>query len=74
MAKHDVLFNVPQRRLGKTDIDFTVRIDGELFGKLAISNGTIVWFPRGSKNGLKMGWKKFDDMMQENATRSERRK
>ena len=74
MAKHDVSFNVPQRRLGKTDIDFVIKIDGELFGKLAISNGTIVWFPKGSKNGLKMGWKKFDEMMQDNAGRRERRK
>jgi hypothetical protein len=44
------------------------------FGKLAISNGSLVWFPRGTKKGLKMGWKKFDEVMQENAGRTERRK
>jgi hypothetical protein len=74
MAKHDVSFNVPQRRLGKTNIDFVIKIDGDLSGKLAISNGSIVWFPKGTKNGLKMGWKKFDEVMQENAMRSERGK
>lgn len=74
MAKHDVAFNVPQRSLGKTDIDFGIKIDGDLFGKLAVSNGSVVWFPRGSKNGLKLGWKRFDEIMQENAGRRERRK
>jgi len=74
MAKHDVSFNVPQRSLGKTDIDFVIKIDGTNFGKLAISNGSVVWFPRGSKNGIKVSWKRFDEMMQENAGRFERRK
>ncbi len=74
MAKHDVTFDIPQRRLGKTDINFEVKVDGELFGKLAISNGSLVWFPRNSRNGLKMGWKRFDEVMQENAGRRERRR
>jgi hypothetical protein len=55
MAKHDIFFNVPQRRLGKTDIDFIVKIDGELFGELAISNGSVVWYPKGTQQGFKMG-------------------
>ena len=62
MAKHDVSF------------DFVIKVDGELFGKLAVSNGSIVWFPKGTKNGLKMGWMKFEEVMRENAMRSERRK
>ncbi len=74
MAKHDVTFDIPQRRLGKTDIDFFVKVDGELFGQLAVSNGSIVWFPRGSKKGRKMGWQRFDEMMQDNSRRRERRK
>ena len=74
MAKHDVSFNVPPRSFGKTDIEFIVKIDGEIFGKLAVSNGSFVWFPRLSRNGRKMGWERFDEMMQENAGRCERRK
>lgn len=74
MAKHDVSFNVPQRSLGKADINFFVKRDGAFFGKLAISNGSIVWFPKGSRQGLKMSWYRFDEMMRENAWRRERRK
>ena len=74
MAKHDVWFDIPVRQLGKADVNFYIEVDGETFGKLSISNGAIVWFPKGSKNGLKMGWQKFEEMMQENAGRRERRR
>jgi hypothetical protein len=74
MAKHDVWFDIPVRRLGKTDLNFYVKIDGETFGQLSISNGAIVWFPKSSKNGLKVSWRKFEEMMRENSGRSKRRK
>ena len=74
MASHNVLFNMPTRSLGKTDVEFEVRRDGEYFGKLAISRGSLVWFPKGSTMGRKMGWKKFDEVMKEHAGMRERRK
>jgi len=74
MAIHDVSFDIPQRRLGKTDVNFYIEIDGETFGQLSVSNGAIVWFPKGSRKGRKMGWKRFDEFMQENTGRRERRK
>lgn len=74
MAKHDVSFDVPERQLGKKDLNFYIKVDGEALGKLSISNGSIVWFPRLSRKGRKMSWQKFDEMMQENSKRRERRK
>ena len=74
MATHDVSFDIPERQLGKTDVNFHIRADGEVLGKLSISNGSIVWFPKLSRKGRKMSWKKFDEMMQENTGRRERRK
>lgn len=74
MAKHDVSFDVPERQLGKTDVNFFIRVDGEVLGKLSISNGSIVWFPKLARKGRKMSWKRFDEMMQENTGRRERRK
>ncbi|GIV82821.1 MAG: hypothetical protein KatS3mg073_0733 [Meiothermus sp.] len=73
MAKHDVSFNIPQRALGKADVEFLVKRDGSVLGTLAVSNGSIVWFPKGATYGLKVGWKKFNDIMQESATRFEKR-
>jgi len=73
MAKHDVSFSIPQRALGKADVEFLVKSDGAVLGTLAVSNGSIVWFPKGTTYGLKVGWKRFNDIMQEGATRFERR-
>jgi hypothetical protein len=73
MAKHDVSFEVPQRPLGKADVTFKVKADGSMAGTLTVSNGSIVWFPPSTSYGLKMGWKPFNDMMEANAIKSEKR-
>ena len=74
MAKHDVWFDIPVRRLGKTDLNFYVESDGETLGQLSVSKGTVVWYPKGSRIGLEMGWKRFSEMMQENGKRKKQRK
>lgn len=66
MARHDVSFTIPERPLGKADLEFKVKRDGETFGRLKVSNGSIVWVPKNAKNGFKLDWVKFDQMMQEN--------
>ncbi len=73
MAKHEVAFDVPERPLGRADIRFIVKADGSVLGTLTVSNGSLVWFPKGTTYGCKMGWSKFDKIMQEHATRLERR-
>jgi len=73
MAKHDVQFEVPARSLGRADVKFLVKRDGAVIGTLTVSNGSVVWFPKATSYGYKVGWKKFDELMQERATRTERR-
>lgn len=73
MAKHDVSFSIPQRALGKADVAFQVKRDGAIYGTLEVSNGSIVWFPKGTTKGIKVGWVKFDKMIRDNSTRIERR-
>lgn len=72
MAVHEVEFSIPTRLLGKSDVKFVVRENGKVLGTLAVSNGSVVWFPKGTSYGCKMGWTKFDRIMKE-ARRSERR-
>ena len=74
MAKRGVFFGISQRSLGKADVEFQVKQDGIVLGTLAVSNGSIVCFPKGTTYGLKMGWTKFDRLMQSEATRFEKRK
>lgn len=71
--KHTVTFSLPTRDLGKADIDFWVKKDGKAFGKLEISKGAIVWYPRLTTNGHKASWSRFDELMEDEPQR-ERRK
>ena len=70
---HEVSFDIPERALGRADIKFTIRENGSVLGTLTVSNGAVVWFPKKTTNGCKMGWSKFDKIMQEHATRQEKR-
>ena len=70
---HNVSFSVPDRPLGKSDVEFFVDKDGAKLGTLKISNGSIVWFPTGTTYGYRMTWTKFDKLMKANATHSELR-
>jgi hypothetical protein len=70
---HDVKFSIPERELGKADIEFKIKKDGKVFGKLTVSKGSIVWFPKDTTYGHKIGWTKFDDFMKAQ-TREEKRK
>ena len=63
MAAHDVMFNVPFRSLGKSDIEFLVKRDKEIFGTLKISKGSLVWFSKGDVKGHKMYWGQFNKLM-----------
>jgi hypothetical protein len=65
-AKRDVSFTTPERQLGKADVGFAVKRDGKAFGRLRISNGTVVWVPKDRTYGLKVDWAKFDEYTQQN--------
>jgi len=62
---HKVLFNIPDRELGKSDIEFKIKTNGELFGTLKISKGGIVWYPKGYSYGNKTTWSAFDKFMKD---------
>jgi len=70
---HDVRFSIPERELGKADIEFVIKKDGKVFGTMKISKGSLVWFPKDTTYGHKIGWSKFDEMMK-SAARYEKRK
>lgn len=71
--RHTVTFSVPTRDLGKADIDFLISANGKAFGKLEVSKGAIVWYPKDRTWGHKASWARFDQLMQEEPAR-ERRK
>jgi hypothetical protein len=40
---HDVMFKVPPRKLGKSDVIFVVKGDDGVLGTLKVSKGAVVW-------------------------------
>lgn len=66
--KHDVKFSLPERELGKADIEFKIKRDGQKFGTLKVSRGTVVWVPKDRTYGYKMGWSQFDAVMRKEGT------
>lgn len=73
MATHKVVMSLPPREIKRADASFAVKRDGKKLGTLEISNGSIVWYPAGATYGRKLGWQKFNQMMEEKATRFETR-
>ena len=61
--KHDVQFTVPTRDLGKSDVVFGVRVNGQKLGTLEVSKGSVVWYPKNNSYGHKLGWAEFDKIM-----------
>jgi len=57
---HKVTFSMPTRELGKSDVHFMVKKNGEAFGKLEVSKGAIVWYPKNTTFGHKISWSKLD--------------
>ena len=73
--KHSVEFDIPRRDLGKADIHFEVKVDGQKLGKLEISRGSLVWYPRDMTYGHKLTWSQFDKLVKAgDFPRAERRK
>lgn len=71
--RHDVTFDVPTRDLGKADIHFKVKVNGKVLGKLEVSKGSVVWYPKDKTWGHKASWSELDEMMKAKR-RYERRK
>jgi hypothetical protein len=64
MADHDVTSTIPERPLGKADIEFKIKRNDSAFGRLRISEGSLVWIPADKSYGYKLGWTQFAEFAQ----------
>lgn len=72
MAQHEVRFTIPERKLGKSDIEFRVRRNGKLLGTLGISKGALVWIRASKKSGYRLAWRELDKLAVEHGRRRRR--
>lgn len=71
---HDVTFDIPRCDLGKADIHVKVKLNSEMLGKLEVSKGSVVWYPKDHTYGHKATWREFDEIMKKRFPKRERRK
>lgn len=62
---HEVKFSLPERELGKSDVEFKIKKNGRRFGTLRISKGAIVWIRKDASYGNKISWSDFDEFMKD---------
>ena len=62
---HDVTFTIPERELGRADIEVKVK-KGKKMGTLKISKGSLVWVPKKAQYGFKVRWSELDSLMRQN--------
>lgn len=66
MATHDIHVQIPKHEVINTDLVVSVRGDGDLLGKVAISRGSIDWTPaRNSVNYYRLSLERFDEIMRD---------
>lgn len=68
-SRHDVEFEVPALALRKSDVVCRVYRNDELVGRLFVSRGAIVWYPKNWKVGRKLTWGRLDAVAQAQGTR-----
>lgn len=66
---HKVTFSVPERTLGREDVEFVVEKDGVRFGTLLVSKGAVEWRPTNKVYRRRMRWDRFDAQMRESGRR-----
>jgi hypothetical protein len=60
----NVDFKVPQRELGKVDIEFIITKDDSQLGRIKISKGGIDYYPKNAKKPIKKNWVQLDAMFE----------
>ena len=57
MANHKGVMREPKRMLRKKDVEFAIRIDGELMGTLLVSRGGLDYRPAHAKKPFTRRWR-----------------
>ena len=66
MASHSIEMQLPKTQVVKTDVEFIVRENGRILGRLLISKGCIDWVPNNHrKTKYRNSWRSFAAWMEE---------
>lgn len=61
---HQVSLILNTNEINKKDVEFTIKKNGGVLGRLLISKGNVEWLPVGRQNkGHRLSWTDFDTLM-----------
>jgi hypothetical protein len=66
---YDVSLKTAAFEVTKKDVEFQVKHDDAMLGRLRISKGNVEWVPKDYEYGYQMNWKEFGALMATNGTR-----
>lgn len=73
MATHEISLKILHGiEIVNTDIEVSVREDGDLLGRIRISRGSIDWIPAQKRSARRLRWTTFADLMEANGRAVER--
>lgn len=61
-------FTLPERELGRANIEIKIKKNHKAFGKLRISKGGIEWVERDDHYGTEFSWRELADLIAKSKT------
>jgi hypothetical protein len=65
VAKHRIELQLPINAIVNADARFLVYSDDEKLGELAVSRGTIDWWPARRRKAISITWERFARLMED---------
>ena len=67
---HEIVSRIPQTEVLNRDVEFDVRSDGSLLGRLLVSRGQLEWKPSYARKPHIIYWEEFDEYARTRRTKS----
>ena len=62
---HSIGIKIPKMQVLNSDVEFVIREDGRLLGRLKVSQGNLEWMPAGnSVRTYKVRWRDLTEVIQ----------
>ena len=69
---HSIEMKLPKTQIVKSDVEFIIKKDGKLLGRLNISQGNLEWIPSGhSVKKYRLRWGTLDALMKQHGKEGE---
>lgn len=65
MPRHRTEVELPKSTIQNADLTFKVWSDDDLLGTLALSKGTLDWWPSNARTPISLEWERFADLMED---------